>query len=237
MPSHLSSVGFAVADDADLFDLAQRVGPTADPIDTPAGTYFRSADPSGAELWLQTTADGEQFLGARPHLGGAGRVRVTLRERVLPDGEASPLDGALRGDAGGEPLMFDCPDFRRWDRLTLPATAEVQLCGFAHEAEGFASLAAFEAATDGKLKPAVRSLIAVGLLDSGPPRPLAFVAGLVTASDWRVNRLTGGRFGAVDLDTSVGPLAVALDPAVLPDLPPPGGVLAGTVWLSGRVVG
>ena len=100
MPSHLSSVGFAVAGDAELFDLAQRVGPDAQAIDTSAGTYFRWADPSGAELWLQTSTDGEQFFGARPHLGGTGRVRVTLRERVLPSDEASTLDGALRGDAG-----------------------------------------------------------------------------------------------------------------------------------------
>ena len=113
----------------------------------------------------------------------------------------------------------------------------MQLCGFAHEAEAFASPAAFAAETDGKLKPAVRSLIAVGLLDEGPPRSLAFVSGVVTAAEWRTNRLTGRRFGAVDVDTSVGPVAVALDPAVLAELPPAGGVLAGTVWLSGRVVG
>ena len=237
MPSHLSSLGFVVADEAGLFELAQRVGPEADPIDTPAGIYYRWADPSGAELWLQTTPDGEQFLGARPHLSGAGRVRITLRERVLPVGEASPLDGAIQGDTGGEPVLFDCPDFRRWDRLTLPAEAQIQLCGFAHEAEGFASPATFEAATEGKLKPAVRSLIAVGLLDSGPARPLTFAAGLVTAAEWRTNRFTGERFGVADLDTSVGSVVVALDPTVLSDLPPVGGVLAGTFWLSGRVVG
>ena len=41
MPSHFSSLGFAVAAEGDLFALAQRLGPDADPIDTPAGTYFR----------------------------------------------------------------------------------------------------------------------------------------------------------------------------------------------------
>ena len=235
MPSHPSSVGFAVAADGDLFALAQRLGPAADSIDTPAGTYFRAADPSGTELWLHTSTEGEQFYGAMPHLGGPGRARLTLTDR-LPDAD-SPLAGAFRADAGGLPLLFDAPDFRRFDRLPLPAQVWVQLCGFAHEAEGFDSPAAFEAATDGKLKPAARSLIAVGLLDNGPPRPLAFVTGVVTASGWRVNALTGERFGSVELDTAAGPLAVALDPAVLADLPPAGGVLAGTVWLSGRVVG
>ena len=237
MPSHLSSLGFAVGTDADLFALAQRVGPDAEAFDTPAGTYFRWADPSGAELWLQASTDGEQFFGAVPHLDGTGRVRLTLLERMPPAGEASPLDGAVRADADGTALLFDCPDYRRLDRLPLPVSAEVQLCGFAHEAEGFVSPADFEAATDGELKPAVRSLVAVGLLDAGPPRPLAFVCGVVTASGWRTNRLTGGRFGVIDLDTSAGPLVVAVDPAVLGDLPPAGGVLAGTVWLAGRVTG
>ena len=237
MPSHLSSLGFVVAADADLLALAHRLGPAADPVDTPAGTYFRAADPaSGAELWLHASADGDEFYGAVPHLAGPGRARVTLAGRVTA-ADGGPLEGAFRGVANGLPVLFDAPDFRRFDRLPLPADVWVQLCGFAHEAEGFADVAAFEATADGELKPAVRSLIAVGLLDSGPPRPLAFVAGVVTASGWRVSALTGGRFGAIELDTAVGLVAVALDPAVLAELPPAGGVLAGTVWLSGRLVG
>ena len=237
MASHFSSLGFAVAAEGDLFALAQRLGPDAEPTDTPAGSYFRWADPSGAEVWLQTSADGEQFFGAVPHLGGDATVTVTVEYRVPPAGEASPLDGAVRGVAGGTPVMFDVPDFRRLDGVGLPAAVAVQLCGFAHEAEGFASEAAFRAAADGKLEPATRSMIAVGLLDDGPPRPLAFVTGVVTASGWRTNRLTQQRFGVVSLDTPVGGIVVAVDPVVLAELPPAGGVLSGTLWLSGVIVG
>ena len=51
-----------------------------------------------------------------------------------------------------------------------------------------------------------------------------------------VDTPAGRRFGAVTLDTSVGGLVAAVDPAVLGELPPAGGVFAGTLWLSGRVL-
>jgi hypothetical protein len=230
--SHLSSLGFAVATAADLFALAHRLGPDAEPFDTPAGGYFRWADPSGAELWLQTTPGGEEFLGASPSLVASPAAAVTLTGRV--PGEESPLDGAFRGTAGGRDVLFAAPDFRRLDPLPLPAAVGVHLAGFAHEAEGFPSPAAYRAA-DPKLHAEPSLFVPVGLLDAGPPRPLAFVVGVVTASDWRTNRLTGERFGVLELTSPVGPVAVALDPAVLAELPPAGGVFAGTVWLTGRV--
>ena len=66
MPSHFSTLGMAVDGEDELLQLAEAIGPLAQPVGFDGGTYFHWHDPSGAELWLQVNADNE-FTGiSRP---------------------------------------------------------------------------------------------------------------------------------------------------------------------------
>jgi hypothetical protein len=116
--SHFSSIGLPLRSEADLHALIDRLGPSAEPMATDRGTYFRWCDPSGAEVWLQVSTRNE-VLGANPHFTGESVVRVQLTERPDP-GSPSSLDGRFHGWAdpvqtesgevqGAYPFLFDAP--------------------------------------------------------------------------------------------------------------------------------
>src|SRR5262249_30808454 len=148
---------------------ANRVGPLAERLAAPGGVYFRWSDPSGAEIWLQVNANNE-LIGMNPHYAGRSAVRVGLTSR-LPSARPSELDGSFRGSAepagdahatGCYPFVFDAPDYRLHEELSLPARKEVQIAAFAHEIAAFETIAAYEASQTG-VKCASQSFIPSGL--------------------------------------------------------------------------
>jgi hypothetical protein len=247
--SHFSTIGLRVGSEQEMFDLANRVGPGAEPTRAPGGAYFRWADPSGAELWLQVNDDNE-LLGMNPHFAGVSAVRVRLTARV-ETGSPSPLDGMFHGwadpaDGGDEdgayPFLFDAPDARLHDGLALPAVVSVQVAAFAHEVEAFDSPEAHATSQGDGPKFASQSFIPSGLFnpqgaDAAPPRAHAMITGHVLDAERRTNRLTGEPFYWCLADSYGGVYDVVIDPELLPDLPKVGGVVSGSFWLTGRILG
>jgi hypothetical protein len=248
MASHFSTIGLPVASAEDMNALADRIGPLAEPLAAPNGVYFRWSDPSGAEMWLQVNGNNE-LIGMNPHYAGRSAVRVGLTAR-LPSTGPSELDGSFHGwadptgdapDTGCYPFVFDAPDYRLHEELSLPALMEVQIAAFAQEIAAFESVAAYEASQTDDLKYASQSFIPSGLFTPAgdstvPPQARAIFAGHVLAAGEKVNTLTGRAFYWALVETFGGAYDVVIDSNLLPGVPEAGGVISGSFWLSGRII-
>jgi hypothetical protein len=254
VPSHYSTIGLPVADEAELVRLAEAVGPLADPIGFDGGVYYPWRDASGAELWLQVNSANE-FVGVQPHFAGTGRVVMRLAHRVRPP-DAGPFDGGFygwadpHGDSEGEtagdtpagvPMVVDSPEFARLTPLDLPATVPMQIAAFAHEVEVFDTEADFDAAQDSAgPHMAAESFVPSGLFrpDGGPetlPEARAILTGRVLSSERRTNAHSNAPFVTVLVQCLGGTYDVVIDPALLDYPPTVGGILSGSFWLSGKV--
>jgi len=248
MASHFSTIGMPIASAKEMSALANRIGPLAEPLAAPRGTYFRWSDPSGAEMWLQADASNKP-IGMNPHYAGQSAVRVGLTAR-LPSAGPSELDGSFHGwaaptsdafDTGCYPFVFDAPDYRLHDELSLPAHRMVQIAAFAHEISAFETIAAYEASQTDDFKIASQSFIPSGLFKPDgdatvPPKAQAIFAGHVLAADQKINALTDCAFYWALVETYGGTYDVLIDPNLLPGPPAVGGVISGSFWLSGRII-
>jgi hypothetical protein len=248
MASNFSTIGLPVASGGDLNALASRLGPLAERLAAPGGEYFRWSDPSGAEIWLQVSTNNE-LIGMNPHYAGRSTVQVGLTARLASAGP-SELDGSFHGwadpagdapDTGCYPFVFDTPDYRLHEELSLPARKEVQIAAFAHEIAAFETVAAYEASQTGDLKYASQSFIPSGLFTSAgdstvPPQARAIFTGHVLAADQKINALTGRAFYWALVETLGGAFDVVIDSNLLPGVPAVGGVISGSFWLSGRII-
>jgi hypothetical protein len=246
--SHFAAIGFPVASGDDFIALAEEAGAIATPVPATLGDYLRWSPTTGEELWLQVTPD-HRVVGMNPHFRGRSSMRVQLEARV-PRADHTALDGAFRAWAMPEgddeaarlfPFVFDAPDADVHAALALPATALVQLAGFAHEVVGFPSAEAFAASPRGATF-ASRAFIPAGLFGAdgeelAEPRAYAVVIGHVQESATLENQLTHRPYHWALLDTYGGAMDVVADPAVLGEMPKPGGVVMGSFWLSGRILG
>jgi len=246
--SNFATIGLLVASREDLNALVNRVGPLAERLAAPSGEYFRWSDPSGAEIWLQMNAE-NKLIGINPHYAGQSAVRVGLTDRLVSAG-TSELNGSFRGwadpagdepDTGSYPFVFDAPDYRLHEELSLPARKEVQITAFAHEIAAFESAAAFEASQTMDLKYASQSFIPSGLFtpagdSTARPQARAIFTGHVLAADEKTNMLTGRAFYWALVETLGGAYDVVIDSNLLPDVPAVGGVMSGSFWLSGRII-
>lgn len=247
--SHFSSIGLTLRSEADMYALANRIGPQAESLATARGAYFRWSDPSGSEVWLQVSPENE-LRGMNPHFAGKSTVRVLLTARPDP-GSPSSLDGRFHGWAdptpsedgqpnGAYPFLFDTPDAALQDQLELPATMVAQIAAFAHEIAAFDSPEAYFASQTSEMTFASQSFIPSGLFnlsgDDSPPRAEALFAGHVLEAERRTNQLTETDFIWCLVETLGGVFDVVIDPELLPDVPRVGGVIQGSFWLSGRII-
>jgi hypothetical protein len=244
MASNFSTIGLPVASVEDMKALAKRLGPLAERLAAPSGVYCRWSDPSGAEMWLQLNANNE-LIGMNPHYAGRSAVRVGLTAR-LPSARKSELDGSFHGwadpagnapDTGCYPFVFDAPDYRLHEELSLPARKEIQIAAFAHEIAAFETVATYEARD---LMYASQSFIPSGLFTPAgdstvPPQARAIFTGHVLAADEKINVLTGRAFYWALVETLGGAYDVVIDSNLLPGVPAVGGVISGSFWLSGRI--
>jgi len=248
MGSHFSTIGLPVASAEDMDALANQILPLAEPFAAPDGMYFRWQDPSGAEIWLQHNAKNE-LVGMTPHFAGGAAVCVGLTERI-PIGQPGDLDGSFHAwadpegdapDCGCYPFIFDAPDYWLHDDLELPAQRQVQIAAFAHQIAAFESEAAFEARSEDGPGHSAQLFIPTGLYpkdgEGALPQALAFISGYVRAAGEKINALTGRPFYWAQVQTIGGAYDVVIDSEMLPRAPVPGGVVHGSFWLSGRIVG
>lgn len=248
MASNFSTIGLVIDSMEDMEALVNRVVPVAERLSAGASAYYHWSDPSGAELWIQVNTDNE-LIGINPHYAGRSAVQVGLTIR-LPAPSPSGLDGSFHGwaaptngdaDMGCYPFVFDAPDFRCHDGLTLPTCIDVQIAAFALDIASFETVAAYEASQTGESKFASRSFVPSGLFSpSGesivPPQARAIFAGHVLAAEERTNTLTGDVFHWALVETYGGAYDVVIDPSLLPVVPTVGSVVSGSFWLSGRII-
>ncbi len=249
MPSQFSAVGFSITSGEDLAALASRVAGEAERIATPAGEYLKWAPPSGEQLWLQITNDGDA-MGMSAHFAGKSSIRLAVEARVVRPSH-TPLDGTFLAWAnppagavtGGDyPFAFDCPDAATHLDLQLPVTLTAQMAAFAQQVSLYpsADVYASSQAAQGMSTPS-RSFIPSGLVSPAgeplnPPEPHALIAGHVLEASQQVNAVSGLPYWWALVDTVGGTFDVVIDPELLPDAPHAGNVLAGWFWLSGRLL-
>ena len=248
MPRQFSTIGFNITSAEDLAALASRVSEDAERISTPPGEYLRWTSPSGEQLWLQVTHEGDA-MGMNPHFAGKSSIRVAVEARVVRPSH-TPLDGTFlawanpSGNAasGGDyPLVFDCPDAATHLELPLPSTVMAQVAAFAQQVSVFPSAAAYVSsqAAQGVHSPS-RSFIPSGLMSPDgtprdPPEPHALIAGHVLEAATRVNSISGMAYWWALVETVGGTFDAVIDPDLLADAPRAGNVVAGWFWLSGRL--
>ena len=248
MASNLSCIGLPIESEEEFESLAEAVFPSAETISVKGGAYLRATDESGAELWLQLNSR-DEIIGMNPHFTGVARFTAGITASV-DRSESSPLDGAYHAWAnptdddsstGEYPFVFDMPDFLVANHLRLPYRADLQIAAFGQQVDCYDSPEAHGEAQDGETKFASESFIPAGLFSpdgesTTPPTAHAIMAGTVLAAEERVNSWTGTRFYYCQLRSLGGEYDVVLDPSEAGRLPLIGGVVAGTFWLSGRVL-
>jgi len=207
---------------------------------------LRWRDPSGAELWIYVDGTGA-MKSVQPHFAGGPRMRMEL-QAILERPEVSPYDGGFlcltqKGGSnpalgGGFPVVFDAPDFPDVREAMLTARHDVELAGFVVELNAYATEAEFREAQP-ELKPLeVPAFIPAGMvsqIEGATPTAHALMVGRVVEAQKVTNQLTGREFVRLRMETPAGPVDLAVDPAMVPDLPAVGHVLQVGAWLSGRI--
>jgi hypothetical protein len=249
MPSQFSAIGFSVTTGEELAALASRVAGESEKIRLGPGDYLKWAPPSGEQLWLQISSEGDA-MGMNPHFAGKSSVRVGIEARVTRPthtpldgtflGWANPPDGAATG--GDYPFAFDCPDAATHLALELPAIVTAQVAAFAQQVSIYPSVTAYEAASaaEGSSFPS-RSFIPSGVISPAgepvnPPEAHALIAGHVLEAESRQNWISEAPYWWALVDTVGGTFDVVIDPQLVQDPPRPGHVLSGWFWLSGRLL-
>ena len=248
MPSQFSSIGFRVSSGEDLAALASQVADKAERVYAAAGEYLKWAPPSGEQLWLQISHNGDA-MGMNPHFAGKASLRVGVEARVARPSH-TPLDGTFLAWAnppagaatGGDyPFAFDCPDAATHLDLALPAVVTAQVAAFAQQVSLHESASAYASSPDAQgSQGASQSFIPSGLISpSGepviPPESHALIAGHVLEAAPRVNVISGAQYWWALVETLGGTFDVVIDPALLSDQPRAGNVVSGWFWLSGRL--
>ncbi len=249
MVSHFSTIGLPISTQDDFIDLAKRASDGAEVLETSRGRYLRWASKCGAELWLQIDRQND-CIGMNPHFSGPSKIRVGLTARVERPNDTE-LDGAFHGwadptldnvESGSYPFVFDAPDAALHLDIELPAIRTAQLAAFAHEIAVYSSVQDYDGAEDGEgPRLASQSFIPSGLF--GPeggaadtPGSHAIFAGHVVQAREKQNPLTGRSYYWCLVDSLGGAFDVVIDPSLVESLPPVGGVVSGSFWLSGRLL-
>jgi hypothetical protein len=236
----MTTLGFHAATNEEFADLAMTAATQGEPVQVSGGTYYRWSPGASVELWAQADQDG-RLIGLNPHFSGTARMRVGLIERIAREND-SALDGAFYGWADPEendpengqyPFAFDLPDFKRHDGPTLPTIAAVQIAAFTHTLKAFESDEAFRSGDTHNM--AAESCIPSGTFSS-PPQSTVIFNGHVLAAAQLTNPHTQQMFWWARVRTLGGEYDVVADPGVVEGVIVQGGVIGGSVWLSGQII-
>ena len=248
MPSHFSSIGLPVESEEDFAAFVEKAAQQALVYKVREGRYLRWASQTGAELWLHIDRAGD-FVSAQPHFTGSSSLRVGLTASLHQPNDTD-LEGSFHGwadpesddpESGAYPFVFSAPDFRIYTDLCMPSTVTAQIAAFAHEVSVYASVEAYDEEQEGEVKFASQSFVPSGMFlpkgeSDAPPQPLAIFTGHVVESGEAINELSNAPFHWAVVETLGGPFDVVIDPTLLGEVPPVGGVLQGSFWLGGRLI-
>ena len=245
MPSHFSSIGIPLSSQDEFERYARMAIEKGQRIKTGSGTYARFEMGHGAELWGQLNHSNE-VIGINPHFTGSAVSTVRLITKV-EDPDDNELDGRVYAEAepGAEgeftyPFVFDMPDMADC-KFSFPEIREVQLAAFAHELSIFRDDKEYDDSQEGETKFAAESFIPSGLFipdgeQTGPPRAMAVFTGHVLTAGKLKNTYTGGFFYHMKVRTLGGEFDLVADPELVDQEICAGGVVAGSFWLSGRLL-
>jgi hypothetical protein len=235
--SNLSDIGFPVAGEQDVNEILMsaltRVSELSCP---PFGSYYRHADPSGAELFIQGNAD-QELVGFNPAFAEGSRVRLILLRSLERD--TSDLDGGFvcRHLEGGPTFVFDTPDFRRYKGISFPREIEAELTAFASAdlaVAGSSDISQEEVVSFG-----IESISVVSEEDASskiPPQAHVRIVASVSDSELRENELTRASFALIDAEAGPFNIRIASDPKLFDKLPESGDRISGSFWLSGKLL-
>lgn len=246
MPSHFSTLGFAVKTREDFSALAMQADREGRNIEVPGQGYYKIWTPGeGIELWAQLDQEG-YLIGLNPHFNGEALMPVGLVKRVSrPDD--TELDGAFfgwadpQGDAetGIYPFAFDTPDYQLYHALQLPQLVNVQLVAFAHEIKAYKNEEALRATGN---KMAAESCIPSGTFRPGPtgekidpPKSEVIFYGHVLETALLINPFTHLSFYWARIRTLGGEVDFVADPEIVNGTITKYGIVGGRFWLSGRL--
>jgi hypothetical protein len=253
MGSFFASVGFPYNGTDEFVRLCMNTKHEGEIITTSSGTYYRlgvpipDADEFEIELWLKETHDGEH-ISINAHMVGPTEGKVCLLA-ALNKSEGQHYEGAYRCDCtqwlmvGEEmvrmPFVFDCPNFDCGENFILPHFARTSFCGLG------ASLTCYEDETDYLVrsnKPPPAYMFAHDFIRNGTPfmeplSPIAHITGWVDDTRIITNPVTDCDFTWATIDVGdMGLMEVVAAPDGLDGFIREGGVVSGTVWLSGRLI-
>ncbi len=250
MASHLSSIGFPVQNEQDLYSLAEKVSEKAKPHEVDKGFYLSYQDPSGAMLWLHADQQ-RQIAGMNPHFAGPSVMQVkivrSLHKKQDHDFEGSYFAWAAPEEErdhqeGAYPFLFDAPDYLRHHNQQFPAILNVQIAAFAHEFHIFPDEEAFHTETAHGPAMSPKAFIPAGLfpvdgeLEAAAPTAHALINGLVIDAQKRTNQMTGKGFWWVQIESFAGTYDAVIDPLLIRTEPKPGNIATGSFWLSGMIL-
>ncbi len=251
MSSNFSSIGFNLQQREDLDTLIEDIFDQTESIVTTQGEYLLFEDGSGAELWLQVD-NKKRVVGMNPHFKGSSRHHVSLTSSSK--GKFSPLDGSFDAwsspspdelDSGLYPFSFFAPNYRVFDGIKLPQQLDVQFAAFAHNIEFFESELAYTNSHkgDGAIF-AAQSFIPTSRFrdNTGEDGDISIAecmfTGLVGDYKRLTNNFTNEPFYWLYIESFGGAFDVVASQDHFADCEPIiGGVISGTFWLSGKIIG
>ncbi len=251
--SNLSDIGFPVQSEQDVNEMITMIleKQMVEQITCPNGFYYKSADESGAEIYLQGNSN-QELIGFNPHYAGKSSFTVCLTKAVERD--SSELDGgffawanprvANEPETGEYPFVFDVPDFRVNENMQFPRNARIQLTAFAsNDFNIYESEAEFNDALEMETDIAVKSFAASGLFmrDEAatpiePPRPIGVVSGVVKEYELKQNQMTNEKFYWFLIETRGGEIDLVADQKLISGEPRKGEIVRAHCWLSGRII-
>jgi hypothetical protein len=251
MSSHFNAIGFPVANIDQYWALARRAAAAGVRNAVPdGGAVVRWAVDAGPEIWSYVDRAGE-VTGAVPFFstGDVRRIAVTGAGDDPDEALEGWIDGWLEPTeddepySGAFPVRVDVVNYAlvRGRLTVVPSLQRIELIGLAHEADLYADERAYAAA------PGDVYHLPVGAIASGPhlaadadvdtfTEATALLSGRLEAARPLTNAATGQPFWRLQLTLRGVRLHVFADRETLGGEPAAGQILAGGVWLLGRLV-
>lgn len=247
MASHFSSIGFKVTNREDFSDYFKQAYEYGEKIITDLGTYIKWEVGNGIELWGQLDVN-NNAIGLNPHFTGNSSMKIRVQNRIKRDNDTI-LDGAFycwadpeeTGEDGVYPFVVDLPNMEIYN-LNVPQIVMAQITGFAHELSAYRNDDEFDKAQASIPKFAAESFIPTGLFntkgnDDDQQQSMAIFTGHVIDTKKIINPITNLEFLWIKITTLGGEYDIVADPQIVNEEIVIGGVVSGTFWLSGNIIG
>lgn len=247
MASHFSSIGLPTQNKDSFLEYLKMSYENGNHINTCNGTYTKWEICNGVELWGQFNKKNEA-IGLNPHFSGTARMTVRIEKMVVGPND-TVLDGSFycwsdpdNKDDGAYPFVFDVPNMDTYKSIKLFQNVTVQLAGFAHEISAFKSDEDYEKSQDQNPKFASESFIPSGLFnldgnDTNLPQAYSIFTGHIIDTKKLSNPITNYFFYWAKVKTLGGEIDIVVDPEILHEDLIVGGVVSGTYWISGKIIG